>query len=142
MELTFSSFQNVLHSRVKDTRFALAKGLPYQRPPKMLFQLFLCIFSANWKLSRQYIHLFPGTFYHLHFHIKFAALNHRVNVFTLLVHFHLATSTVFSIHLHTVIGLIRGKFLLQFFKKETPAQQQQGYRSLWYKFKEMNVQKC
>lgn len=105
----------------KETRFALAKG--YHRPPKRPFPMY---FLIKLEAIRQYIHLFPGTFYHLHFHIKFAAFNHWVNVFALLIHFHLVTSTVFFVHLHTVIGLIRGKFLLQFVKKETPAQQQQG----------------
>jgi len=102
------------------------KVCPAENVPKTTYKAFPAVVSTYFltklEATGQYSHLFPGTFYHLHFHVKFAAFNHRVYVFTLLIHFHLVTSTAFFIHLHTIIGLITEKFLLQFVKKETPAQ--------------------
>lgn len=97
-------------------------------------------FLTKLEAIRHYTHLFPGTFYHLHLHVKFAAFNHWVDVFTLLIHFHLVASVVF-IHLHTIIGRITEKFLLKFVKKETPAQWQQEYESLQHVAKGTHIQK-
>lgn len=86
--------------------------------PNLLSMIF---FATDQKLLKQDSHLFPGTFYHLHFHGKFAVSNHGIYVF-LIIHFCTVISISSSIYVHTVFQVGIRKSLLNFVKEETSTQ--------------------